>query len=285
MKIPFTKMQGIANDYIYVNCMERELPDPAEISRQMSPRHFSVGADGLVLICPSTVADAKMRIFNADGSEAQMCGNATRCVGKYLYDNGICKKNPLTLETLSGIKILELFTEKDQVTRVRVDMGIASTKPESLPVLFDGERMVNEALEVDGTVYYMTAVSMGNPHAVTFLPRVDDLPLEKMGPKFENHPLFPQRVNTEFVRVIDPHTLEMRVWERGSGETFACGTGACATVAAAVLNGICPPDESVTVKLLGGDLEILCTKDMRLFMTGAATKVYDGVYEYEHSDQ
>ncbi len=281
MEIRFTKMHGIGNDYIYVNCMEEELSDPGAISMQMSPRHFSVGADGLVMICSSDVADAKMRMFNADGSEGKMCGNAIRCVGKYLYDNGIVQKETITVETLSGIKTLQLQIENGTVSRVRVDMGNAEIRPAYVPVIFDGEQMINAPLTVDGKEYRMTAVSMGNPHAVTFLEEIDSLPLEKMGPYFENHASFPDRVNTEFVRVIDAHTLQMRVWERGSGETFACGTGACATVVAAVLCGICPTNEPVTVRLIGGELEILCTDDLRVFMTGAAQKIYDGVYQYE----
>ncbi len=280
MEIRFTKMHGIGNDYIYVNCMKEELPDPGAVSVKMSPRHFSVGADGLVLICASDVADAKMRMFNADGSEGKMCGNAIRCVGKYLYDNGIVSKTKITVETLSGIKYLTLSVTDGRVTSVDVDMGTAEIIPARIPVLFEGERMVNEPVTVDGREYRMTAVSMGNPHTVIFMDEVDSLPLEKLGPHFELHPLFPERVNTEFVRVIDAHTLQMRVWERGSGETFACGTGACATVVAAVLNGICPPDEPVTVRLIGGELKILCTRDLRVYMSGAAEKIYDGVYHY-----
>ncbi len=280
-KISFTKMHGIGNDYIYVNCMEQELSDPADISIKMSPRHFSVGADGLVMICASSVADAKMRMFNADGSEGKMCGNAIRCVGKYLYDNGIVKKEKLTIETLSGIKILSLRIENGLVDSVQVDMGYAVTAPEKLPVLWNGE-MINQNVEVAGKTYGLTAVSMGNPHAVTFLDEIASLELEKLGPHFEHLSIFPDRVNTEFVKVIDRTTLEMRVWERGSGETYACGTGACATVAAAVLNGYCDPDTEVTVRLIGGELRIVCQKDMRILMTGKAQKVYDGVYDYEH---
>ncbi len=281
MEIRFTKMHGAGNDYIYVNCMERELPDPASISMAMSPRHFSVGADGLVMICASDVADAKMRMFNADGSEGKMCGNAIRCVGKYLYDNGIVEKDCITVETLSGIKILNLQIENGAVASVRVDMGYAEIRPDRIPVRYAGDTMIDAPITVDGVEYRMTGVSMGNPHAVTFLEEIDSLPLEVMGPKFEHHELFPDRVNTEFVRVIDAHTLQMRVWERGSGETFACGTGACATVVAAVLNGICPSDEEITVRLVGGELRILCTKDLHVFMSGAAQKIYDGVYLYE----
>ncbi len=282
MKIHFTKMHGIGNDYIYVNCMEQELENPSDVSIKMSPRHFSVGADGLVMICSSKVADAKMRMFNADGSEGKMCGNAIRCVGKYLYDNGIVPKPTIRIETLSGIKVLELSIKDGKTEFVRVDMGRAEIVPENIPVLWKGDRMISQPVSVDGKEYRMTAVSMGNPHAVIFTDEIDSLALEKMGPSFENHSIFPDRVNTEFVRVIDSHTLQMRVWERGSGETFACGTGACATVVAAVLNGFCPSDEEITVRLIGGELRILCTKDLQVFMTGKAEKIYDGVYQYEN---
>ena len=281
MKISFTKMHGIGNDYIYVNCMNEELADPNRVSYVMSARRFSVGADGLVMICASQVADAKMRMFNADGSEGKMCGNAIRCVGKFLYDNDIVVKNQLSIETLSGIKYLNLNVENGKVASVEVDMGKAILTPGDIPVTYDGESMINAPVEVNGKTYGLTAVSMGNPHAVTFMDEIDSLDLERMGPHFENHPIFPDRVNTEFVRVIDDQTLQMRVWERGSGETFACGTGACATVVAAVLNGICKTDTPITVQLRGGNLKIVCDKDMRVFMTGPAEKAYEGVFEYE----
>ena len=277
----FTKMQGCGNDYIYVNCMNEELVDPNRVSLVMSARRFSVGADGLVMICASQVADAKMRMFNADGSEGKMCGNAIRCVGKFLYDNGIVVKDQLSIETLSGIKYLNLNIENGKVASVEVDMGKAILTPCDIPVTYDGDRMINAPVEVNGKTYGLTAVSMGNPHAVTFMDEIDSLDLERMGPHFENHPIFPDRVNTEFVRVIDDQTLQMRVWERGSGETFACGTGACATVVAAVLNGICKTDTPITVQLRGGNLKIVCDKDMRVFMTGPAEKAYEGVFEYE----
>lgn len=280
MKIPFTKMQGIGNDYIYINCLSEEIPEPGKLSQEMSPRHFSVGADGIVLICKSDVADAKMRMFNADGSEGKMCGNAIRCVGKYLYDNKLTDKTELTIETLSGIKNLTLFTKNGKVEKVRVGMGKASLEPSDLPIL-QNEKMIAQKTEVCGKTYALTAVSTGNPHAVCFLPEISDLPLEKIGPVFENLPIFPERVNTEFIKVIDSHTLQMRVWERGSGETYACGTGACASVTAAVVNKICPAGEEITVKLIGGDLKIVCGDDLTLTMTGGCKKVYEGVYEYE----
>lgn len=272
-------MHGIGNDYIYINCLEKEIENPEELSVEMSRRHFSVGADGIVLICRSDIADAKMRMFNADGSEGKMCGNAIRCVGKYLYDNKITNKTELSIETLSGIKYLTLEVKNEKVKNVSVDMGVAVTDPLQIPVISDQEIVKNFPLEVDGEIYPITCVSMGNPHAVTFVDNVDILELEKIGPKFEHHPLFPERINTEFVKVIDRTTLQMRVWERGSGETYACGTGACASVVASVINGFCDTDTPVTVKLIGGDLKITVTKDFRVFMTGSATKVYEGVYE------
>ena len=279
-KINFTKMHGIGNDYIYINCLDNDIKDPSKLAIMMSSRRYSVGADGVVLICKSEVADAKMRMFNADGSEGKMCGNAIRCVGKYLYDNGITDKKSLSIETLSGIKYLELFVVNGKVDTVKVDMGLAIIDPKEIPVIAS-KSMINKKVIVNEKPYFITAVSMGNPHAVIFLDEIDNLNLEKIGPSFENLDLFPERVNTEFVKVIDRKTLKMRVWERGSGETHACGTGSCATVVAAILNGYCDYGENVTVKLIGGELNIVCNKDMKVFMTGKATKVYDGVYEYE----
>ncbi len=281
MNIKFTKMHGTGNDYIYVNCLDGELEAPGKISEAMSQRHFSVGADGLVMICCSDVADAKMRMFNADGSEGRMCGNAIRCVGKYLYDNKIVDKTEMTIETLSGIKTLKIEVSDGCAVGAEVDMGVAVLTPSDIPVVYEGERMISAPVEVDGVEYELTAVSMGNPHAVCFVPEVDSLELEKLGPSFENHKLFPERVNTEFVRVIDENTLRMRVWERGSGETYACGTGACATVVAAVLCGYCRRDEEVTVQLRGGELKIVYKEDGHVFMSGPAKKVYEGVYTYD----
>ena len=285
MRINFTKMHGIGNDYIYVNCMEGELPDPSGAAIKMSPRHFSVGADGLVMICRSDIADAKMRMFNADGSEGRMCGNAIRCVGKYLYDNGICKKKEISVETLSGIKYLTLFTDEcDCVSDVIVDMGTASFAPESIPVLTESE-LVDGEVSVGGKKCKMTAVSVGNPHCII---RVDDpsvLDLEKDGPAFENNPLFPERVNTEFISIVGDNEVKMRVWERGSGETWACGTGACAVTAACVKNGWCKADSPVTVHLVGGDLEIVCSSDYKITMKGPAAKAYDGVFDYEDQNK
>lgn len=284
MIIPFTKMHGIGNDYIYVDCFTEELRDPGRISAAMSPRHFSVGADGLVMICRSDKADARMRMFNLDGSEGRMCGNAIRCVGKYLFDNGRVNKTEMSVETLSGIKYLKLQVENGVCTAVTVDMGKADFTPENIPVLLEKESTVAN-LEAAGKSFAFTPVSMGNPHAVIFMDSLEGLELEKIGPACENHPLFPQRVNTEFVEVIDSTVLKMRVWERGSGETYACGTGACAVVAAAVKRGICPKNQQITVILLGGELHITCKDDYRMMMEGPATKVYEGVYEYELQDQ
>lgn len=283
MKIPFTKMQGIGNDYIYVNCMSGEYFDPAELSVKMSPRHMSVGADGLVLICSSDTADAKMRMFNADGSEGRMCGNAIRCVGKYLYENGIVGKINISVETLSGIKYLTLTVENGKVSYVSVDMGTASFVPCKIPVVSESE-LINAPITVPSGGYRFTAVTVGNPHAVIYADEIDSLDLYKIGPEFENNELFPERINTEFVKVISDTHLQMRVWERGSGETWACGTGACAVVAASVKNGICSANTEITVTLIGGDLKITCSDDYRLTMRGAAVKVYDGVFDTDDFD-
>lgn len=283
-KIPFTKMHGAGNDYIYIDCFKFPFDfDPCDLSKKMSPRHFSVGGDGVVLILPSKVADAQMRMFNLDGSEGKMCGNAIRCVAKYLSDHGLTEKEVVTVETLSGIKTLRLFKEGGKVTRVSVQMGKAVFLPREIPVLFDGEEMVNAPVTVLGKTVNMTAVSMGNPHAVIFEEGVKDLDLQKIGPHYETLSIFPERVNTEFVQVLDANTLLMRVWERGSGETYACGTGACATVAAAVKNGLVSAEKDITVRLIGGDLTIRVEKDYSVTMTGGATEVYQGVYEYDEN--
>ena len=272
----FSKMHGIGNDYIYVNCFEETVSEPEKVSVILSDRHKGVGSDGLVLILPSEKADFRMRIFNADGSEAMMCGNATRCIGKYVYDMGLTDKTDITLETNSGIKYLKLYTQDGKVDLVTVDMGKAILVPKSIPVNSDKERFISEPVNVCGKPWNITCVSMGNPHAVIFTDGVAELDLEKIGPHFENHELFPNRVNTEFAEVIDNHTLNMRVWERGSGETFACGTGTCATVVAAVLNGICNYDDEVLVHLRGGDLRIVYKSDGTVFMTGPAEYVFEG---------
>lgn len=273
----FTKMQGIGNDYIYVNCFEEQVVNPEQLSVRLSDRRFGIGGDGLILIMPSQISDFKMRIFNADGSEAMMCGNGTRCIGKYVYEHGLANKTHITLETNSGIKYLELHCTGDQVTSVTVDMGKAILTPREIPVESDSqEPFVAKPVQVGDRLERLTCVSVGNPHAIVFCDRVEDLDLEKLGPLFEHHAIFPDRVNTEFVRVIDDHTLQMRVWERGSGETLACGTGACATTVAAVLNGYCPQGEPILVKLRGGDLTITYQADGTVMMTGPAEEVFQG---------
>ncbi len=272
----FSKMHGIGNDYVYVNCFKETVENPEAVSIFVSDRRFGIGSDGLILIMPSDKADFRMRIFNADGSEAMMCGNGTRCVGKYVYDHGMTDKTDITLETNSGIKYLKLFVKDGKVDSVTVDMGKAILKPRDIPVDSDLDLFVAQPVEVAGKEYKITAVSMGNPHAIVYVDDVDSLDLEKIGPDFENHKLFPNRVNTEFIKVIDDKTLQMRVWERGSGETFACGTGACASVVSSVLNNYCKYDEEVLVHLRGGDLRITYRKDGTVMMTGPATQVFDG---------
>ena len=272
----FTKMQGIGNDYVYVNCFEETVADPERVSEIISDRHFGIGADGLVLIMPSDKADFRMRMFNADGSEGNMCGNATRCIGKFVYDNHLTDKTSITLETRSGIKKLTLYPENGRVKTVLVDMGKAVLKPADIPMNVSGDTFINKPITVDGKEVFITAVSMGNPHAVTYVDDVDSLELEKIGPSFENHPLFPERVNTEFIKILDESTMQMRVWERGSGETWACGTGACAATAASVLNGYFPHDKEITVKLRGGDLFITYKSDGTVFMRGPAETVFTG---------
>ena len=280
--LTFSKMHGIGNDYIYINCFQETVTDPEKLSIFMSNVRFGVGSDGLVLILQSEVADFRMRIFNADGSEAMMCGNATRCVGKYVYEHGMTDKTEVSLETNSGIKYLTLYVNEatNKVDAVKVDMGKAILKPAEIPVADDGDRFIAKPVVVDGVSYDMTCVSMGNPHAVVFLPEIDSLDLEKMGPSFEHHPLFPNRVNTEFIRVIDDHTLQMRVWERGSGETFACGTGACAAAVASVLNGYCKREQEILIHLRGGDLRIIYHNDESVTMIGPATFIFEGKMEY-----
>ena len=278
--LKFTKMHGIGNDYVYINAIENHIADPNALAIKLSDRHFSIGGDGVILICESDIADAKMRMFNADGSEGMMCGNGIRCVGKFVYDNGIVDKSKdvVTIETLSGIKTLKLTIENGKAQMIKVDMGKAILKASDIPVLYDSETVIKKPLTVNDKEHIVTCVSMGNPHCVTFVDDVDSLDLEKIGPYFENHEAFPQRINTEFVEVIDDHTLQMRVWERGSGETWACGTGACATVVAACENGYCKKGDDIVVHLRGGDLIINYT-DETVFMTGPATKVFDGEIE------
>lgn len=260
--LKFTKMEGLGNDYVYVNCLDHTPEDLSALAIRVSDRHFGIGGDGLICICPSEKADCKMRMFNADGSEGEMCGNGVRCVGKFVYDKGLVKKNPLTVETLGGIKILHLTVENDLVTAVTVDMG--------KPVLSDAAAII-----VKGENYTVHPVSMGNPHSVVYLQAIDQLNLELIGPDFECHPMFPNRTNTEFVEILDRTHLKMRVWERGSGETLACGTGACAVLAVTAAAGLC--EREATVHLLGGDLNIRWSEeDGHIYMTGPATTVFEG---------
>ena len=274
----FTKMHGAGNDYIYVDCTQSVIDNPSQVAIDLSDRHFGIGSDGLILIKKSDKADFFMEMYNADGSQGQMCGNGIRCVGKFVYDNGLTDKTTVTIDTLAGVKILELKTGADgKVETARVNMGAPILTSRQIPVVSTKEQVIDEPLNVDGTTYHITAVSMGNPHAIVYMDDLKDLDIEKIGPKFENHIAFPDRINTEFVKVIDRHTLQMRVWERGSGETLACGTGACAVAVASTLNGLVDEDQPVTVKLLGGDLQILWNRQENLvYMTGPATTVFDG---------
>ncbi len=286
-KLKFTKMSACSNDYIYINLFDKEntVSSPEFLSIFLSDRHNGVGGDGVILICPSDVADAQMRMFNLDGSEGMMCGNGIRCVAKYLFDNGIAKgqkvgegRHVLHIDTKSGVKECTVITKNGLVSKVTVDMGKAELAPEKVPVRLEGEKVVNKPISIGGNVYRITCCSMGNPHCAVFVPSVDKLDLEDLGPKFEHDPMFPDRVNVEFVEVIDQHTLKARIWERGSGETMACGTGTCAAVVAATLNGYCEKGKDIRVILKGGELKIHYT-DERVLMTGKAEKVYDGVVE------
>jgi diaminopimelate epimerase len=272
----FIKMHGIGNDYIYFNCMERTLENPEALAVRLSDRHTGVGGDGIVLILPSDKADFRMRMFNADGSEGKMCGNATRCIGKYVYDLGLTDKTRLTLETLSGIKTLDLHLENGKVKTVTVDMGAPVMAAKEIPVEMGLDRVVQAPLTVGDKTWMVTCVSMGNPHCVVFCDQVSTLELEKLGPGFEHHPVFPERVNTEFVKVLDRNHLEMRVWERGSGETMACGTGACASAVAAIENGFADRGAEILVELLGGTLSIRYTQEGTVEMTGPAEFVFKG---------
>lgn len=274
----FTKMHGLGNDYVYVNCFEEKIDNPPAVARFVSDRHFGIGSDGLIMIKPSKTADFEMEMYNADGSRGEMCGNGIRCVAKYVYDYGLTDKTQISVETLGGIKYLDLTVEDGKVSLVKVDMGKPELEADLIPIISEREQVIDEPIEVDGKEYHMTGVSMGNPHAVIYVDDVKGLDLEKIGPKFENHERFPKRINTEFVHCIDRQTVEMRVWERGSGETLACGTGACAVAVSSILNNL--TDTQVTVKLLGGDLQIEWDREKdRVFMTGPATVVFDGVID------
>lgn len=280
----FTKMHGIGNDYVYVNCLREHVERPKETAVAVSDRHFGIGSDGLILIKPSNCADFEMEMYNADGSRGAMCGNGIRCVAKYVYDYGLTDKEQISVATGSGIKQLDLTVENGKVSLVKVDMGSPILEAEKIPARRDyfgekqeqgDQRIIAENLAVQGRDYEVTCVSMGNPHCITCVDDVDGLEIEQIGPDFENHPAFPDRVNTEFIRVIDRNTVQMRVWERGSGETWACGTGACAVAVACILNGW--TEDTVTVKLRGGDLDIFWDRQKNtVFMTGPAVTVFDG---------
>lgn len=279
MKFSFTKMHGTGNDYVYVDLFQQKLENQAEVAKVVSDRHFGIGADGLICIAPSETADCRMIMYNADGSEGAMCGNGIRCVAKYVYDHGIVRKDHMSVETKSGIKQLELTVEDGQAVYVKVNMGEAVLKPSEIPVQAEGEDFIARQIEAGGKNYTVTCVSMGNPHCVVFTEGIDGIDLEKTGPLFENHPLFPDRINTEFVEVLDDHTLKMRVWERGSGETISCGTGTCAATVAAVLNGHCPRGEEIEVRIRGGALYDTYLENGEVLMKGPATEVFQGEIE------
>lgn len=271
----FTKMEGLGNDYVYVNCFRETVDNPSEVAKKVSDRHFGIGSDGLILIRPSEVADFRMDMYNADGSQAEMCGNGIRCVAKYVYDYGLTDKTSISIETLAGIKYLDLQVTDGKVSLITVNMGSPELVPDKIPVISDSKRVVDEPIEVDGTIYKMTCVSMGNPHCIVFVEDTASFPLETVGPLFENHERFPKRVNTEFIQLLDRETVNMRVWERGSGETLACGTGACASAVACILNGL--TENEITLHLLGGDLVVRWDQEENLvYMTGPARVVFDG---------
>ena len=278
--LKFTKMHGCGNDYVYIDCTENSIADEAKAAIKLSDRHFGIGGDGMILIKKSDIADFEMVMYNADGSRGAMCGNGIRCVAKFVYDHKLTEKSSIAIESMGAVKYIDLIIENGKAIGAKVDMGKPILSSDDIPVISDSEKAINEAISVDGKEYKMTCVSMGNPHAVIFTDiSPKEIELEKIGPKFENNSVFPDRTNTEFVKVIDRKNLEMRVWERGSGETLACGTGACATAVAAILNGYC--DNDVTVHLLGGDLQISWSgnEDESVIMTGPATTVFDGNYE------
>ena len=281
MKMEFSKMHGCGNDYVYVNCMEKELPNPNAISEYVSHRQFGIGSDGLICIMPSQVADFRMRMFNADASEGKMCGNGTRCIAKYVYDNGLTDKTTITLETLGGIKTIDMTVVDGKVTEAVVDMGEPIFRTKEIPMISDHYVFMDQGLIIDDdTVYNGTAISMGNPHFVIFVDDVDAVKLEEIGPRIEKHPLFPERTNVEFVQVIDENTVKFRVWERGSGETWACGTGACAvTVTCIFLSKAGKKDQELNVLVKGGKLKVTYRSDNHVFLKGPATHVFDGVIE------
>lgn len=271
----FTKMQGIGNDYVYVNCFTEKVENPSQVAVRVSDRHFGIGSDGLILIKPSDVADFEMEMYNADGSQGAMCGNGIRCVAKYVYDYHLTDKTSISVNTKSGIKYLDLTVENGKVKEVKVNMGAPILNTAEIPMIYGKDQVIAQPLNINQNLYEVTAVSMGNPHVIVYMEDVKNLKIEEVGPYFEKSSVFPESVNTEFVRVIDRNTVEMRVWERGSGETLACGTGACAVAVACVLNGY--TEDQVTVKLLGGDLKIFWDREANLvYMTGPAEVVFDG---------
>ncbi len=283
MRLKFSKMHGTGNDYIYVNGFTQKLENPVKTARELSDRHFAVGSDGLIIVAPSEVADVRMIMYNSDGSEGKMCGNGIRCVAKYAYDNGLTDKKVMKIETASGIKTIEVtVNDKNKVEYAKVDMGKAILKPKNIPMLAEGDSFIAREIEVRGVKYTATAVSMGNPHLVIFMKGIDDLDLDKIGPYFENHEFFPEKVNTEFVEIIDEHNYNMRVYERGTGETMSCGTGTCAVTVAAVLNGYAEYGEELNIHIKGGTLKDTYYKDGTVIMKGMATHVFDGEIEIEN---
>lgn len=278
-RLKFTKMHGAGNDYIYINCFEETVKDPEKLAIKVSDRHFGIGSDGLILISPSDKADFKMNIYNADGSEGMMCGNGIRCVSKYVYDNGMTDKDEISVETRSGVKLIKMNVENGKVVSARVNMGEPILEAEKIPTKFDGENVVRQKLTIDGKEYEVTCVSMGNPHCIVYVDDVKNIDLEKIGPKFENNEMFPERINTEFVHVVSDTELDMRVWERGSGETLACGTGSCAVTVASVLCGYCKRNTEIKINLLGGTLTDIWTDGGDVYMTGSAATVCTGEIE------
>lgn len=278
-RLKFTKMHGAGNDYIYINCFEETVKNPEKLAIKVSDRHFGIGSDGLILISPSNKADFKMNIYNADGSEGMMCGNGIRCVSKYVYDNGMTDKDEISVETRSGIKLIKMNVENGKVVSARVNMGEPILEAEKIPTRFDGKNVIRKKLTIDEKEYEVTCVSMGNPHCIVYVDDVKDIDLEKIGPKFENNEMFPERINTEFVHVVSDTELDMRVWERGSGETLACGTGSCAVTVASVLCGYCKRNTEIKINLLGGTLTDIWTDGGDVYMTGPAATVCTGEIE------
>ncbi len=271
----FTKMEGLGNDYVYINCFQEKVENPGELAIRYSNRHFGIGSDGVILIKPSEIADFCMDMYNADGSRSEMCGNGIRCVGKYVYDYGLTDKTEISVETLAGIKYLKLILKDGKVELVTVDMGEPELQADKIPVALRLDEVIDQPIQVGNTVYQMTCVSMGNPHAVVFVDAVDKFPLETVGPLFEHHVMFPNRVNAEFIEVLNRKEVNMRVWERGTGETLACGTGACASAVACILNH--KTEDEITLHLLGGDLKVAWDREKNtIYMTGPARVVFDG---------